>query len=215
MKGGNMLEKLVDGIMNLRKDEVLEIVKTLSDKDDNPLKILEECRRGMTIVGDLFQKGDYYLAELLLSGEIFKQAMVILEPHLSKERDEESVGTVLLGTLKGDIHDLGKNILGHLLKAQGFEIHDLGIDVPPEQVVEKVKEIKPDFVGFSALVTPVFEKMKAAEEMLRNEGLRDGLKLMIGGGVTTPATRDYVGADFQTIDAMAGVAYCMKIAKGE
>lgn len=209
-----MFEKLADGIVNLKKDEVLETVKSLADKDHNPLKILEECRRGMTIVGDLFQKGDYYLAELLLSGEIFKQAMVILEPHLAKKCDDKSAGTVLLGTLKGDIHDLGKNILGHLLKAQGFEIHDMGIDVPPERVVEKVKEFKPDFVGFSALITPVFEKMKDAEEMLRKEGLRNGFKLMIGGGVTTPATRDYVGADFQTIDAMAGVAYCMKIVKG-
>lgn len=210
-----MYEKIADGIVGLRKDEVLEIVKNLTDRNDDPLKILEECRKGMTMVGDLFQKGDYYLAELMLSGEIFKQAMVILEPHLAKDRDEESAGTVLLATLKGDIHDLGKNILGHLLKAQGFEIHDMGIDVPPELVVEKVKEIKPDFIGFSALITPVFEKMKAAEEMLKNEGLRNGFKLMIGGGVTTPAIRDYVGADFQTIDAMAGVAYCMKIARGE
>ena len=162
-----MFEKIADGIVNLKKDEVLETVKSLVDRNNDPLKILEECRRGMTMVGDLFQKGDYYLAELMLSGEIFKQAMVIIEPHLAKDRDEESVGTVLLATLKGDIHDLGKNILGHLLKAQGFEIHDMGIDVPPELVVEKVKEIKPDFVGFSALITPVFEKMKAAEEMLK------------------------------------------------
>ena len=210
-----MFEKIADGVVNLKKDEVLEIVKSLADRNENPLKVIEECRKGMTIVGELFQKGDYYLAELMLSGEIFKQAMVILEPYLSKDRDEESVGTVLLATLKGDIHDLGKNILGHLLKAQGFEIHDMGIDVPTELVVEKAVEIKPDFVGFSALITPVFEKMKAAEEMFKNEGLRDGFKLMIGGGVTTPATRDYVGADFQTIDAMAGVAYCMKIAGGE
>jgi 5-methyltetrahydrofolate--homocysteine methyltransferase len=210
-----MFEKIADGIVNLKRDEVLEIVETLSDKDHSPIEILEECRKGMTIVGDLFQKGDYYLAELMLSGEIFKQAMLTLEPRLAKNRDDESVGTVLLATLKGDIHDLGKNILGHLLKAQGFEIHDMGIDVPPELVVEKVMEIKPDFVGFSALITPVFEKMKAAEEMLKKEGLRDSFKLMIGGGVTTDATKAYVGADFQTIDAMAGVAYCMKIAQGE
>ncbi len=169
----------------------------------------------MTIVGYRFQKGDYYLAELLLSGEIFKQAMIILEPHLAKGRNSDNAGTVLLATLKGDIHDIGKNILGYLLKAQGFEIHDMGVDVQPELVVKKVKEVKPDFIGFSALITPVFEKMKAAQEMLVNEGLRDGFKLMIGGGVTNDDTRKYVGADFQTIDVMAGVAYCMKIAKGE
>ncbi len=210
-----MYEELVNGIVDLKKDLVLKIVTDLSKKGDDPLKILEECRNGMTIVGDRFQKGDYYLAELLLSGEIFKQAMIILEPFLSKEREQEKAGTVVLATLKGDIHDLGKNILGYLLKAQGFEIHDLGVDVLPELVIQKVKEVKPDFVGFSALITPVFEKMKEAEEMLKNEDLRDGFKLMIGGGVTNDDTREYVGADFQTIDAMAGVAYCMKIAKGE
>lgn len=210
-----MHDDLIKGIVELKRDEVAKTVSELAEKGEDPQMLLEDCRKGMSTVGDLFQQGDYYLAELLLSAEIFKQAMSTLEPYLAKGRPAETAGRVLLATLKGDIHDLGKNILGYLLKAQGFEVHDLGVDVIPDRVIEKVKEIRPDFVGFSALITPTFERMKDAAEMLTQEGMRNDLKLMIGGGITTPDIKDYIGADFQSVDAMAGVAYCMQMAKGE
>jgi methanogenic corrinoid protein MtbC1 len=117
--------------------------------------------------------------------------------------------------LRGDIHDLGKNIVATLLRAQGFEVYDLGVDVDPAVVVKKVKETRPEFVGFSVLITTAFDSMKEAADMLVEAGLRRQLKLMIGGGVTTPMVRDYVGADFQTTDAMEGVAYCMKAMRGK
>lgn len=213
-----MFDPLVQAIVNLKRDEVAEWVKTMAESGEDPNKILEACRRGMTTVGNRFQEGNFYLAELMLSAEIFKQAMIFLEPYLAERRRPESVGKVLLATLKGDIHDLGKNLLGFLLKAQGFEVHDMGVDVPPDLVIAKAKEISPDFVGFSALMTPVFEKMKEAAEGLRQKGLRDRCKLMIGGGVTTPETKEYVGADFQTLDVMEGVTYCvnnLSTTKGE
>jgi len=210
-----MSEELSKALVELESDEVLEVVKSRAEKGEDAIHILEECRRGMTMVGDRFQKGEYFLAELLLSAEIFKGAVAILQPYLAKARPSKPLGKVLLATLKGDIHDLGKNIVATLLQAYGFDVHDLGVDVPPSLVVEKVREVRPDFVGFSALITTAFASMKEAAEILQQAGLRDHLKIMIGGGVTTPMTKDYVGADFQTLDAMDGVTYCMKVLGGK
>jgi 5-methyltetrahydrofolate--homocysteine methyltransferase len=209
-----MAEELSMAIAQLKRDEVADAVETRAQKGEDPLLILKECRRGMTIVGDRFQKGEYFLAELMLSGEIFKRAMAILEPYLAKAGPSKPLGKVVLATLQGDIHDLGKNIVAIMLKAQGFEVHDLGVDVAPGLIVEKVRETAPDFVGFSALITTSFDSMKKAAEMLHEAGLREHFKLMIGGGVTTSVVKDHVGADFQTTDATEGVAYCLDVVRG-
>jgi methylmalonyl-CoA mutase cobalamin-binding domain/chain len=208
-----MTSKLAIALVDLERDKVIASIRERIEGGEDPLRILEECREGMTTVGELYQKGDYYLAELMLSADIFKTATEILEPYLSGARSTGSTGKVVLATLKGDIHDLGKNIFAVLLKAQGFEVYDVGIDVPPARVLETVKQTQPDFVGFSALITTAFEQMKIAAAMLDEAGLRRGVKLMIGGGVTTPQVRDYVGADFQTTDATKGVAYCLDTVK--
>ena len=209
-----MSEGLSKALVELERDEVIKALKGRVEEGEDPVGILEQCRQGMTIVGERFQKGDYFLAELMLSAEIFKEAVAILEPYLAKARPSKPLGKVLLATLKGDIHDLGKNILATLLRARGFEVYDLGVDVSPVLVVERVEEIRPEFVGFSALITTAFASMKEAADMLANVGLRDQLKLMVGGGVTTPMVREYIGADFQTTDAMEGVTYCLKLVGG-
>jgi methanogenic corrinoid protein MtbC1 len=206
-----MLEDLSAGFVELKKDEVLETIKARVERGDAALDILEDARRGMTAVGDQFQEGTLFLAEMMLAAEIFKEAIAILKPKLDQTRPPEPVGTVVLATPKGDIHDLGKNILATLLEGQGFEVCDLGVDVASSLVIEKVKEVKPDFVGFSALITTAFSGMKQTAEALEELGLRDTFKLMVGGGVTSPLLKDHVGADFQTTDAMEGVAYCLKI----
>ena len=198
-------------IADLKRDEVKEQVTRRAGAGENPATILDECRIGMAVVGERFQKGDYYLAELILSAEIFKGAAAILEPYLAKQQPTNSIGKVMLVTMRGDIHDLGKNILASLLKAQAFEVIDLGADVSPSVVIDAVKENKPDFLGFSALITTAYASMKEASDMLTETGLRGSLKLMVGGGVTTPMVRDYIGADFQTIDAMEGVTYCQSV----
>ena len=210
-----MAEELLEALIDFRKEEVIETVKSRAEKGEDPLQILDECRRGMTIVGERYQKGDYFLAELMLSAEIFKGAVAILEPYLSKLQTPQPLGNVILATLQGDIHDLGKNILATMLKSQGFIIHDLGVDVSPQTVIDKVRETKPDFVGFSALITTAFDSMQQTAIMLREAGLREQFKLMVGGGVTTPAVKEYVGADFQTTDATEGVAYCVEVMKGD
>jgi 5-methyltetrahydrofolate--homocysteine methyltransferase len=209
-----MAAKLSQGIVELKKDEVMKEVTERAEKGEDPIKILEECREGMTIVGDKFQEGDFFLAELMLSAEIFKSAFTVLKPFLSKAGPQKKIAKVMLVTLKGDIHDLGKNLFADLLDSQGFDVYDLGVDAAPGVVVDKVKEVKPEFLGFSALMTTSFKVMEETASMLENEGLRDNIILMVGGGVTTPAVAEHVRADFQTVDAMDGVDFCKKNAIG-
>jgi methanogenic corrinoid protein MtbC1 len=209
-----MSKELAMAIVELKRDKAMELVKSRAEKGEDPLIILAECREGMTIVGDRFQTGEFYLSELILSGEIFKAAMAFLEPYLAKARPPKPLGKVVLATVRGDIHDLGKNILSVLLRAQGFEVHDLGVDVPPVKIVATVKEVQPDFVGFSVLITTAFPAMRETAQMLVEAGLRDKVKLMVGGGVSSPALKDYMGADFQSIDASEGVSYCIQNMKG-
>lgn len=210
-----MSEGLSELILTLKRDAVLEIVERRLGAGEDPLRILDDCRQSMTLVGERFQQGDFFLADLILSAEIFKEAAAVIEPRLSRAEASQTRGRVLVGTLQGDIHDLGKNILITMLRANSFEVHDLGVDVPPSAVVEKVKALKPQVVGFSALITTAFLSMKEAVALLQESGLRDSVKVMIGGGVTTAGVRDYVGADFQTTDAIEGVAYCLKITGGK
>jgi methylmalonyl-CoA mutase cobalamin-binding domain/chain len=201
------LQKLIE---TLDRDAALELVnKRLSDGDD-ALVILAECRDGMSVVGELFQEGEYYLAELLLSAEIFKHAVALLEPHLAELRADKAVGKIVLATMRGDIHDLGKNILATLLRAQSFDVIDLGVNVEPNDLLQKVKDEQPDFVGLSALITTSFDSSREAVDMLEKQGLRDSFKLLLGGGVTTETFREFLNADFQTHDAAAGVNYCIE-----
>jgi methanogenic corrinoid protein MtbC1 len=210
-----MSEDLAMAIVELKRDEALDMVKSRCKKGENPLHLLDECRRGMIIVGERYQKGEYFLSELMMSAELFKGVVEILDPYLAKTRPPKPRGKVLVATLRGDIHYLGKDLFAALCKAQGFEVYNLGVDVAPQLVVDKVKEVKPDFVGFSALITSVFAAMKEASEMLEEAGLRKHFKLMVGGGISTPMVKEYIGADFQTTDAMEGVAYCMKSMGGK
>lgn len=206
-----MLEDLATGFVELKKNEVLETINARIERGDDVLDLLGDARRGMTAVGDQFQEGTLYLAEMMLAAEIFKEVVAMLKPHLDRARPPEPLGTVVLATPKGDIHDLGKDILAILLQGQGFEVFDLGVDVHPSLIIEKVREVKPDFVGFSALITTAFASMKQTTEIFEKEDLRDTFKLMVGGGVTSPMLKDHIGADFQTTDAMEGLAYCLKV----
>lgn len=208
-----MMENLSKGFMELKAEAVLNAVRIRLEKGEDPLKILDDARQGMAVVGEQYQIGEFFLAEMMLAAEIFKQAVAILKPSLDKCRPPEPLGKVILATAKGDVHDLGKNILATLLQGQGFEVHDLGVDVAPSYLIDRVKEVKPDFVGLSALITTVFAQMKEISELLEKESLRKNLKLMIGGGITTPVLKEHLNADFQTTDAIEGVEYCVKIMK--
>jgi methylmalonyl-CoA mutase cobalamin-binding domain/chain len=209
-----MTSSLITNLIELEREKVLDEVEKRINQNEDPMDIVNECNEAMTAIGKRFKNKDYFLSELILSGEIFKDIMKIVDPYLKKNTSSTiSKGKVLLATIQGDIHDLGKNIFGTLLKIEGFEIIDLGVDVDPLLVVEKVKELKPDFLGFSALLTVTFEPMKLVVDKLKEEGLRDKLKILVGGGITTSLVKDFIEADFQTIFATDGVEYCLKITK--
>jgi len=209
-----MSSQLTQNLVDLERDKVLSEVKERLVQGEAPIRIIEECKEGMAQVGEKYKNNEYFLAELMLSGDLFKESMALIEPYLGENTAEENVkGTIILVTLQGDIHDLGKNILATLLKLEGFKVIDLGVDVNPDIVVEKVKEIKPDFLGFSSLLTMTFDPMKSVIDKLEKAGLRDNLKIMVGGGITNMLVKDYIGADFQTVDAMEGVQYCLELIK--
>ena len=211
-----MSSRLTKNLVELERDQVLSEVKERLNQGEDPMKIFEECKQGMEIVGEKFKNKEYFLAELMLSGDLFRETTELIEPFLGEIKTEEDIkGKVMLVTVQGDIHDLGKNILGMLLKLEGFEVIDLGVDVDPDIVVDKVKELQPDFLGFSALLTITFDPMKIIIDKLKEAGLRDRLRIMVGGGITTTLVKDYIGADYQTIDAMEGVQYCLELIKSK
>jgi len=154
------MSDLANAIADLKEDEVKQIVKNKIDAGVDPLSIVDECRKGMEIVGERYKNKEYFLGELIMSGEIFKEAMATIEPKLKAGQSEKPVAKMVLGTARGDIHNIGKDIVAILLKAAGFEVYDVGIDVAPEVFINKLKETGASILGISGLLTPSFESMK-------------------------------------------------------
>ena len=148
-----------------------------------------------------------------MSGEIFKEAMAVVEPNLKAGASEKPLAKMVLGTAKGDIHNIGKDIVATLLKAAGFEVYDVGIDAPPQVFIDKLKETDATILGISGLLTPSFESMKQTVQAVKDAGLRDKVKIIVGGGIVTEVVCKYVGADAFTDDAPQGVELCKKFAK--
>ncbi|MCP4753090.1 MAG: cobalamin-binding protein [Proteobacteria bacterium] len=187
---------------------MLELKKRLAAGED-PLQLVRELQEGMEKTGELFDAGEYFLSDLMMSSSLFAQAMELLEPELSGAT-RDTIGKIVIGTPRGDIHEIGKNIFCVMAKGMGFEIHDLGVNVPAERFVEVVEQVKPQILGFSALLTTAFESMKEVVDLLQEKNLRDGLKIVVGGGVTTETVCEYIGADAQTTDVMDGLNLCRK-----
>lgn len=202
------MSELVDAIANIKEDEVLRMVRHRLEVGEEPIALLEECRAGMGIVGERFEKGEYFLGELIMSGEIFKQAMSFIEPKLTGDVRSETIGQVIMGTVKGDIHSIGKDIVTGLLRMSGFEVLDLGVDVAPEAFVEKLLESGAPILGMSALITPSFESMKNTVTAIEKRDIRDRVKVIIGGGIVIEQVKRYVGADAFTRDGAEGVKIC-------
>jgi methanogenic corrinoid protein MtbC1 len=200
----------VNLLADLKEDEVLKLTKERIESGEDPMKILDDSREGMGIVGQRFADGEYFLPELVFSGELLKQVTELVKPHLKKAVETKRLGTIVLGTVAGDIHDIGLNIVDFMLDVNGFEVHNLGVDVAKEKFVEKVKETNAPIVGLSGFLTPAFDAMKETVEALDKAGLRGKIKVMIGGGQMDDEVRKYAGADAFGKDAMAAVALAKK-----
>lgn len=209
-KSNSQLAKLV---ADLEEEAVLQLVKQRIEAGNDPLQIINECNQGMREVGQRYENGEYFVAGLIMSGEIFREVVERVQPLLEKRATGMASGRVLVGTVSGDIHDIGKNMFGMLLSCHGFEVIDLGVDVPAAVFATKVVEAKPDIVGLSGLITASFETMKETVTALRKEAQDHGLSfpVIIGGGMIDDQICQYVGADYWMPDAMSGVRLCEKL----
>jgi len=203
-----ILAKLRDAIVNLDIDAVQKAAKEAIESGIPAYKaVVEGMAKGMEIVGQKYENGEYFLAELIMAGETMKEGMAILEPHL-KAGDIKTAGKVVIGTVRGDLHDIGKNVVITLLKAANFDVIDLGVDVSPEQFVEAVKKHEPNIVAMSALLTTTMIEMESVIKSLKEAGLRDKVKVIIGGAPITPEYAEKIGADAAAKDAVEGVRIC-------
>ena len=197
-----MDKKLYDLIVEMEEQDALDYAKKYLEDGGDAQKLLDVCRDAMDEVGNRFEKGEYFLSELLLGGEIFQSIMAIALPHLG-EGSQQKLGKMVLGTVREDIHDIGKDIFKAFVEAAGFEVVDIGGDVPEEKFVEAVKEHQPDIVGMSCLITAGMVTMKSTIEALRDAGFKT--PVIIGGGRVDEDVKVYVGADAWADDAASGV----------
>ena len=202
-----MSEELIKAITEMREEDALKITQDMLDGGTSPLEILDSCRKGLDAVGKCFEEGDYFLPELMLAGEMMNQITEIIKPKLAEMPDRESQGKVVVGTVQGDIHDIGKNIVTFMLDVNGFEVLDLGVDISPQKFVDAIQEFQPQVVALSGFLTLSFDAMKNTVEAIEAAGLRDKVKVMIGGGQINEEVKEYAGADGFGRDAMAAVTY--------
>ena len=203
-----MSQSFAEAFVALDEAVVLTLVRSGLDSGAKPLEIVEQCRLGITRVGDLFESGEYYLSELIMAAELFEACMAIVEPHLIANEQDDTAVVVIIGTVSGDIHDLGKNIVAVLLRCAGYNVIDLGVDVPPQRFVDAARTTGAKVLGMSCLMTTGFDSMKETVEAMARAGLRADTYLMIGGGPVTERVREYVGADLCAGDAVAGIRAC-------
>ena len=200
-----MSKELKDAVVDLREEDALRITGELLEGRTDPLTIVSSCREAMDVIGQRFASGEAFIPELIMAGEIMQGITAKVKPRLATQAAAEKLGTVVLGTVQGDIHNIGKDIVGTMLDIAGFEVVDLGVDVPVAKVVEKVREVQPQVVGLSGLLTVAFDSMKATVAAIDEAGLHDGRKIMIGGAPVNEDVRVYTVADGWAKDAVGAV----------
>ncbi len=205
-------EKLTELVIELEVDDIADAVKEALDEGKDAFDILNSLTKGMDEVGHRYEEKEYYLTELVLAGETMKEAFSILKPALAAADKTEDKVKIILGTVKGDNHDIGKNILGSLLLSSGFELHDLGMDVDENVIIEKVKETGATIVALSSLLTMTVEQIKVVHEALKEAGLREKVKLIVGGAPLNMELAKKLGADDFADDAVDGVRHIKKLA---
>jgi len=202
------MHPLVQAMADMKEQEALALVDELLEKGEDPQHILDLSSEAMQVVGERYQDGTYFLPELIMSGEMLRKIGEVLKPRLAEKTETTSkLGTVVLGTVRGDIHDIGKDIVGFMLEVNGFNVIDLGIDQPEAAFVEAVKANHPQVLALSGFLSVAFDSMKSTIAEVEKAGLRDDLKVIIGGGQMDDTVRKYTGADAYGDDAMAAVAF--------
>ncbi len=204
------MQELINAMVEMEEDTFLGLTKELLEKGEDPKAIFRAYQDGMTEIGKRFEQNEFFIPELIMAGEMMNDGAELIKPYLdeSEEVEDSKIGTMVLATIEGDIHDIGKNIYGMMMGLSGFEVIDLGVDVPVDTIIAKVEEIKPDLLGMSGLLTLAFDPMKAVVDKLKEKGLRDSVKVMVGGGQFDQTVCDFVGADGFSTDAVVGVSLC-------
>ncbi len=205
-----MAKDLINTLANLKEEEALKIVEDRLSAGEEPLKILDDARRAVEIVGKRFSDSEYFIPDLVYSGEILKRITDMVKPKIAKGQEVKRLGKVVVGTVAGDIHDIGKDIVVFMLDVNGFEVFDLGIDVPAQKFVDTIKKTGSSVVGMSGFLTLAFQSMKDTIEAIKGAGVRNKVKIMIGGGQIDEQVKGFTGADAYGKDAMEAV----KLAKG-
>jgi methanogenic corrinoid protein MtbC1 len=205
-----MSGELVKLLSDLKEPEALAFVEKALGEEVDPMVLLREAKEAMNIVGQRFASSEYFIPDLVFSGVILKRIVEMLEPHIKKGQEAERLGKVIIGTVAGDIHDIGKDLVVFMLDVNGFEVLDLGIDVPVQKFVDTIKDTGTKVVGLSGFLTLAFQSMKDTVDAIKEAGLRDKVKIMIGGGQIDEQVRGFTGADAYGKDAMAAVS----LAKG-
>ena len=199
-------EEFVNAILGLEEEKALKIARERLEAGEDPLKILDDLKVAAEKVGEKYEKGEFFVADLVMAGEIMKGVSELVRPKLKElGKAREPIGKLVIGTVEGDIHDIGKNIAVTMAEASGFEVIDLGVDVPPQKFVEAIKQHNPEVVGMSGLLTLAIESMKKTVDAIKEAGLRDKVKIIIGGGRVDEYAKEYLGADAWTNDAAKGI----------
>ncbi len=205
-----MAKDLSKALADLKEDEVIAIVQDKLNAGADAMGILAEAGKGMETVGSRFAKGEYFIPDLVYSGEILKKVNELVKPKLTGGMATKTGGKVIIATVAGDIHDIGKDIVVFMLDVSGFQVYDMGVDVPVQKIVDKIKETGATVVGLSGFLTLAYDAMKQTIDAIKAAGLRDKTKIMIGGGQITPEIVKYTGADAYGKDAIEGVALAKK-----
>jgi len=204
-------KNLVEWLADMKEDEAFELAqRMLLEEGADPMRVLELCRNAMDIVGKRFEQGEYFLPELVLAGEMLENIGAIAKPLIKQGPGGEpkKLAKVLIGTVHGDLHDIGKNIVTFMLDINGFEVKDIGVDVPVPMFIDAINDYQPDIVGLSGFLTLAFDSMKETIEAIDSAGMRERIKIMIGGGQVDDAVCNYTGADAYGTNAIDAVSLC-------
>jgi methanogenic corrinoid protein MtbC1 len=215
MNGSDNHSLLIHHLLELEENAVLSQVRQRLQAGDDPFVIIEDAQQAMRLVGERYEQGMYYISSMMMAGEIFREVMEIVEPLLMQKTTGKESGRILLGTVQGDIHDIGKNIFSILLRAHGFTVTDLGVDVPPKRFVEETLRFKPDIVALSGLLTISYDSMRETIQQIRHldDHAVARTPFIIGGGTINEMVCAFVGAEYWSVDAMTGVQLCRQVMK--